>query len=61
MGCIHSNKGDDAYITPDDNRPIKVDSVTFYRSDEDGNANEQVDGVFYTTGLRIFLNFSFFM
>ncbi|KAH7817104.1 uncharacterized protein MONOS_12851 [Monocercomonoides exilis] len=48
MGCGGSkdkDKGGDS----DNTKPIKVESVTFYRSDDTGAPSEPVDGVFYTT------------
>jgi hypothetical protein len=30
---------------------IRVEEITFYCSEEDGSLGEEVDGVFYTTGL----------
>lgn len=33
-----------------DGKQIRVESVTFYRSDESGAPSEAVDGTFLTTG-----------
>ncbi|KAH7829467.1 uncharacterized protein MONOS_3254 [Monocercomonoides exilis] len=52
MGCGGSkdkDKGGDS----DNSKPIKVESVTFYRSDDTGAPSEPVDGVFYTTDSKI--------
>jgi hypothetical protein len=45
MGC-----GGSVETEENKNQEIKVESVTFYRSDENGNPSQQVDGQFFTTG-----------
>jgi hypothetical protein len=64
MGCGGSKSDHEEEVQ---NSEIKVESITFYRffymflidsyffsmfrSDENGNPSQQVDGVFFTTGL----------
>jgi hypothetical protein len=45
MGCINAKEAEE-----NKSLEIKVESVTFYRSDENGNPSQQVEGQFYTTG-----------
>ncbi|KAK2952109.1 hypothetical protein BLNAU_12960 [Blattamonas nauphoetae] len=45
MGCGSSTKA----VDNSNNNAIRVESVTFYRSDENGDPSQPVDGVFFTT------------
>jgi hypothetical protein len=54
MGCGCSKSAKKYSSSNASNNPVRVETVTFYRSDEDGNANEQVDSVFFTTGFIFF-------
>jgi hypothetical protein len=48
MGCNGGREAEESKT-----QEIKVESVTFYRSDENGNPSQQVDGQFFTTGMYI--------
>ena len=49
MGCTASSAAADPQ-SPHDNKRIYAESLTFYRSDDEGNPTEAVPGYFYTTG-----------
>ena len=58
MGCVASNQSEEP-TDPVGDKQIKVDSLTFYRSDRSGNPTEAVDDFFYTTGLLSMPSFLF--